>query len=137
MNGIIKTMPEKCAGCNKCIFACKVHANSASIEQYGHPVVGIADKRCIDCGACLKSCDHEARSFFDDTERFFSDLASGTPISLLVAPAVRYNFRQYKQLFGFKIGLCGMKIYSLLFFGFGYFLFDIRFHSAQMLHFCS
>jgi iron only hydrogenase large subunit-like protein len=63
--------------------------------------------RCIQCGACIRICDHEARSYTDDTEEFFSQLKKGRKISLLVAPAIRNTIPQYKNLFGYlkKLGV--------------------------------
>ena len=52
----------------------------------------IDNNKCITCGACLAVCQHNARSYSDDTERFFRDLKAGIKISVIVAPAFRSNF---------------------------------------------
>lgn len=57
--------------------------------------------KCIACGNCIRNCIHGARDYHDDTERFFSDLANGKTISLIVAPAVRTNFDDYEKLLGY------------------------------------
>ncbi|MBQ7677351.1 MAG: response regulator, partial [Lachnospiraceae bacterium] len=56
---------------------------------------------CIACGACIDACEHDAREFLDDTERFFADLKKGERISLLVAPAFLANYpNQYASVLG-------------------------------------
>jgi len=97
---IIDTIEDKCMGCNKCIAECPVNANNAHIVD-GKNKSTIDFTRCIQCGACIKICDHNARDFNDDTEAFFSQLKKGRKISLLIAPAVRNNFSDYRKLFGF------------------------------------
>jgi len=57
--------------------------------------------KCIACGACFDVCEHNARDFNDDTERFFDDLKRGVKISLLVAPAFKANYPgQYQSILG-------------------------------------
>ena len=56
---------------------------------------------CISCGACFDACEHNARSFKDDTERFFEDLKRGEKISILLAPAFPANYPQeYSSVLG-------------------------------------
>jgi len=98
---IIFTIEDKCVGCNKCISVCPAKANIAYSDNTGANKIKINDVRCIHCGHCIDVCDHEARGFSDDTEQFFADLARGVKISAVVAPAVRYNFSDYKRLLGF------------------------------------
>ncbi len=97
-HNIIQTDETRCVGCNKCVAKCPVHANSAVHTDRGIKI-HIDSERCIACGECIHVCDHEARSYSDDTERFFSDLLGGKKISVLAAPAIRYNIPQYRQLF--------------------------------------
>ncbi|MEA4890364.1 MAG: [Fe-Fe] hydrogenase large subunit C-terminal domain-containing protein [Clostridiaceae bacterium] len=97
---IITTDEKLCRGCNKCVFACPVHANSAQYINEQNKIF-IDPDRCIQCGACNKICDHGARGYVDDTDLFFSRLKSGDKISVLVAPAARTNFPDYKRLLGF------------------------------------
>ena len=57
--------------------------------------------RCIACGGCIDACEHGAREFNDDTERFFEDLRKGEKISLLVAPAFKANYiDEYESVLG-------------------------------------
>ncbi len=95
---IIQTDETRCAGCNKCVAKCPVHANSAVWTDHGIKI-HIDPMRCIACGECIHVCDHGARSYTDDTELFFKDLQNGRKISVLAAPAIRHNIPQYRQLF--------------------------------------
>ena len=92
---------DNCVGCNKCISVCPVlTANHAVIENGKNKIV-VDGKQCVSCGACFDACAHEARSFNDDTERFFEDLKKGEKISLLLAPAFLANYpKQYDSVLG-------------------------------------
>jgi len=111
---ILLTKEELCAGCNKCIAKCPTKANVA-YELNGANKVGVDQNRCIHCGECLEVCDHGARDYADDTDRFFADLLQGTSISILAAPAVRFNFTNYKRLFGYLKSLGVKVIYDVSF----------------------
>ncbi len=101
VNNIIHLEEQKCVGCNKCIAKCPADDANVAYLVDGKNKVKINANRCILCGHCVEVCDHEARTFDDDTDRFFADLEKGTPISIIAAPAIRYNFPNYKKLFGF------------------------------------
>lgn len=101
IQSIIVTNHDKCQGCNKCIRFCPVEGANIAYYEDGKNKVKIDEERCIRCGKCISVCDHGARDFNDDTKRFFTDLSSGINITLIVAPAVRANFENYKKLFGF------------------------------------
>ena len=93
---------EKCQGCNRCISVCPVlTANySVSTDNYGQRIE-VHSENCINCGACFDACEHQARSFHDDTEQFFHDLRSGQKISIILAPAFKANYpNQYEQVLG-------------------------------------
>ncbi|QDR82224.1 [Fe-Fe] hydrogenase large subunit C-terminal domain-containing protein [Sporomusa termitida] len=113
MSDILLTNEEKCAGCNKCIAKCPVSANIAYAVG-GQNKVKVDQVKCIHCGECLDVCDHQARDFADDTERFFADLKQGGKISVVAAPAVRFNF-DYKRLFGYLRSLGVKVIYDVSF----------------------
>lgn len=84
---------SRCIGCNKCISVCPVlTANRAVITEDGKAQVQVDGEKCIACGACFDVCEHNARSYRDDTERFFEDLKKGEKISVLVAPAFLANY---------------------------------------------
>lgn len=90
-----------CVGCNKCISVCPVlTANHANVESGENRIV-VDGKQCVSCGVCFDACAHEARSFNDDTERFFEDLNKGEKISLLLAPAFLANYpKEYGSVLG-------------------------------------
>lgn len=92
---------ENCIGCNKCIRACEcVGASVAAIEN-GNARINVDPTKCIGCGACIDACEHNARSYEDDTEKFFRDLASGKKISILLAPAFKANYPdEYESVLG-------------------------------------
>jgi len=78
---------------------CPVTDANISYQLGDTQKVKIDNSKCIHCGACVKECS--ARYFLDDTEAFFKLLETNKSISLIVAPAVRTNFKNYKKLFGF------------------------------------
>lgn len=92
---------DKCIGCNKCIRACScVGANISKIEN-GENRIEVDEAKCVACGACFDVCEHNARDFEDDTERFFSDLKRGEKLSVLLAPAFQANYPdRYERVLG-------------------------------------
>ena len=83
----------KCVACNNCVRVCpSMEANNVDIDENGKTVFNINEDKCIRCGACVKVCSHKARGYTDDTERFWSDLKSGTKIIAICAPAVKVSF---------------------------------------------
>lgn len=92
---------ENCIGCNKCIRACSCTGANISVTKEGKTRIEVNHDKCVACGACFDACEHKAREFSDDTERFFEDLKRGEKISLLVAPAFKANYpERYKQVLG-------------------------------------
>ena len=98
---IIRTLEEKCIGCNMCIRVCPVEGANISVEYNKKRVVKINNERCIVCGKCIQACHHEARSYVDDTEEFFEQLNNGKKMTIIAAPAIKVNISKYKKLFGF------------------------------------
>lgn len=92
---------DNCIGCNKCISSCPViTANNAVNTEDGQRIY-VDGIKCVACGACFDSCEHNAREFRDDTERFFEDLQKGERISVLWAPAFAANYpNEYKRILG-------------------------------------
>lgn len=92
---------EKCVGCHKCISVCPVLTANHAVEENGQNKIMVDGKQCIACGACFDACAHQARSYRDDTERFFEDLKNGEKISLLLAPAFLANYpKEYAAVLG-------------------------------------
>ena len=94
---------DKCIGCNKCIRACSCIGACVSTEpdENGNSRIMVDGGLCVACGACFDICEHNARDFSDDTERFFEDLKKGEKISLLVAPSFPANYPDtYTRIFG-------------------------------------
>ena len=107
---LIFTIEENCVGCNQCIRSCPIiDANIAYVSSNGNKVK-VNTEKCIHCGKCIDVCEHKARDFIDDTERFFEDLKNGKSISILAAPAIRVNFNKYRNLFGYLKSL-GVKFF--------------------------
>lgn len=94
---------DNCVGCNKCISACSCIGACISTEpdENGMSRIEVDGSRCISCGACFEACEHDAREFNDDTERFFADLKRGVKISLLLAPAFKADYpTEYERVLG-------------------------------------
>lgn len=101
---------ENCVDCNKCIRSCPVLIANISKENS----ISINDEACIKCGACFKECQHSAREYEDDTEKFLKDLKAGKKISVLVAPAFVANYpNDYKKIYGYLKSLGVVDIYSV------------------------
>lgn len=99
VEGLIYTN-ENCIGCNRCISVCPVITANRAIEKDGKTVIEVDSDYCVACGVCF-DCDHKARSFRDDTDKFFEDLKRGEKISLLLAPAFSANYpEEYKRVLG-------------------------------------
>lgn len=92
---------DKCVGCHKCISVCPVLTANKSVDEDGQHRIVVDGKQCVGCGACFDACAHKARSYNDDTERFFEDLKRDEKISLLLAPAFLANYpREYATVLG-------------------------------------
>ena len=93
---------SNCVGCNKCIKVCScMGANISEYTGAEYSRINVDGDRCIACGACFDACEHNAREYNDDTERFFADLKKGEKISILIAPAFKANYPgQYESVLG-------------------------------------
>ncbi|MBQ9863627.1 MAG: 4Fe-4S binding protein, partial [Lachnospiraceae bacterium] len=94
---------DNCVGCNKCISVCSAMGACISTEpdESGTSRINVDPNRCISCGACFDACEHGAREYVDDTERFFEDLKKGEKISILIAPAFKADYpNEYEKAVG-------------------------------------
>ena len=107
---------DKCIGCNKCIRECSCMGACIATEENGKARIVVDEEKCIACGACIDACEHNAREFNDDTERFFDDLKKGVKISILLAPAFKANYlNEYEKVLG-GLKSCGVnRIISISF----------------------
>jgi len=72
-----------------------------AVERDRGNIIDVDPDRCIACGACLDACEHGAREYVDDVERFFEDLKKGVKISVLIAPAFLANYpNEYEKYLG-------------------------------------
>ena len=115
MKNIIRVNPDSCVGCNRCVRECPIElANITYQDETGAVKVNIDHLKCINCCRCLSVCKHNSRTYTDDTERFFNDLAAGIPISVIAAPSIRTNIpHDYKKLFTYLRNLGVKKIYDV------------------------
>ncbi|MDF2873528.1 MAG: [FeFe] hydrogenase, group [Sporomusa sp.] len=108
----ISVVDRQCRTCKACLKSCPLG------NSYTNPgclsVEPIVNQDCIACGACYQRCPHKAVDYQDDIELFLDELAAGRTLSLLVAPAVRRHFPDYRQLFGFLKTLGVESFYNVL-----------------------
>ena len=100
MNQLVFTT-NACVGCNRCIGACSCQGANIAKNINGENVIEVDMDKCIACGACFDVCEHHAREYEDDTERFFEDLKRGEKISVILAPAFKANYYdEYETVLG-------------------------------------
>ncbi len=69
-----------------------------NILEFSGGKLGVTDEtKCIDCGACEKTCEHGSIKIEPDTERFF--LRFETDGSLTAREALRYALKDLKRRF--------------------------------------
>lgn len=108
---------EKCQGCNRCISVCPVLTANYAVSRKNKQRVEVHSENCIGCGACFDACEHHARAYHDDTERFFEDLKNGEELSVLLAPSFQANYpEQYASVLG---GLKEMGVKHIISVSFG------------------
>ncbi len=115
MDSIIFTIEKNCKGCNKCIYGCPVIDANVSYIKNGNSKTHVDPNKCIMCGKCIEVCDHNARDYLDDTKKFISDISKGEKISIIVAPAFKTNFPNYKKIFGYLKSLGVNQFYDVSF----------------------
>lgn len=113
MRGLITNSLENCVGCNRCLRVCPIDEANIASQRDGKNIVEVDGTKCIACGACLAACQHGSRNFVDDTARFFNDLRSGVPISIIAAPAFKTNFHDWERMLSWLRDLGGGEIYDV------------------------
>lgn len=99
--GLIYTTSD-CIGCNKCISGCPVLGANIAVYENGVNKIHVDGSKCIHCGHCLETCGHNARLYKDDTKVFFTDLANGKAISIILAPSFLINYpEEYTHILGY------------------------------------
>ena len=113
MRNLITNDEATCVGCNRCIRVCPVEGANIAYSADGQIKVKTDPTRCIACGACISACQHGSRDYFDDTERFLSDLRDGVRISLFAAPANTANGENPGRLLTWLRHMGVRKIYDV------------------------
>ena len=97
----IQTLDNECVGCNHCARICPIESANVIVQDEVQSVkVNIDHSQCIKCGKCLEVCKHSARFVHDDLTRFLGDLEAGKDISVVLAPSIRTNIPEWRQLIG-------------------------------------
>ena len=88
LSNVISVNDTNCVNCHKCIAVCPIkYCNDGSGET-----VKIINDMCLGCGACIKACTHDARSYIDDTDAFLDALSRKEIMVAVVAPSIAANF---------------------------------------------
>lgn len=95
---------DKCIGCNKCISVCPVPFANVVVQNQktGARMVKVNTDKCIVCGKCIEVCNHGARTYKDDSKKFFIDLVAGEKITVLIDPAFKFKYEDiYYNVIGY------------------------------------
>lgn len=100
-NGIIYTT-ENCIGCNKCLSVCPVLGANVAERKVSGNVILVDGNKCIACGSCIKACEHNARKYRDDTDKFLQDIEiEDSNISVIVSSSFANHYPdKYKKVLG-------------------------------------
>lgn len=111
--GVIYTK-DNCIGCNRCISACPIPNANIAVNKDGKNFIRVNGEYCIHCGHCMEVCNHGARAYLDDTDRFFDDMAAGEKIALAVSPALYLLYpEKTSHILGYLRSLGVGKIYDV------------------------
>lgn len=108
---------DNCVGCNKCIKACPaIGVNTAVGISKDVARIQVDGSKCIQCGTCLKNCEHGARQFRDDMEEVLEALQKGERIVILVAPSFFLSLPDdYGNIISYLRSLGFLAIYNVSF----------------------
>jgi len=103
---------NKCVHCGACVRVCPAYeANFIENENGRGFNIKINHNKCIECGKCIQACSHGARSYEDDTEKFFADIKHGENIAVIVDPSMKIAFKDnWRNILDYlrKIGIKGV-----------------------------
>ncbi|GHV23183.1 hypothetical protein FACS189494_10930 [Spirochaetia bacterium] len=108
---VITVDVDKCDNCHACITACPT---KICIDGSGEKI-NVLDKLCLGCGNCIAACSKGARSYNDDTDEFFADLAAGKNIVAIVAPAIATVFDDVYKFNGYLKSLKVKAVFDVSF----------------------
>lgn len=84
---VIRTEPERCVGCRRCIKVCPVKFSNHFAEERVSGYLTLVDKDlCIACGDCIKACEFKSRVGFDAFEEFMALSARGEKFIAVLDP---------------------------------------------------
>lgn len=105
---------SNCIGCNKCISECPIQDCIGSKIINGGNEIWINKELCVNCAQCIDVCNHDAIDYYDDTDRFLTDLNKGAQIVLAVDPAFYINYpNQAMQILAYLKNLGVSAIYNV------------------------
>ena len=92
---------EKCLGCNKCVRNCPVFGANISYTINGRPKSGSIRSCVFNVGNASKFATIKPGITEMIRNGSSNDLEQGERIAVLVAPAARTNFPEYKRVIGY------------------------------------
>lgn len=107
MPQLVRTIPERCRVCYKCVRECPSKAIRI-VEGQAEVVV----ERCVGCGNCVRVCSQRAKRVFDSIPAVRALLARPEPVVAVVAPSfpVEFTDADWRQVIGMvrALGFAGV-----------------------------
>lgn len=102
---VIKTDPEKCINCHRCISVCPIKMCNDVTGSY----VKVRPELCIGCGKCIEACPHGARHGIDDLEEFLFACQNDQKIIAIIDPAIASTFNGQNMEFNGWLSSLGVE----------------------------